>query len=72
MIKRHALLFGERTKSVLLFLANITVGKKVLYAHPDWVAMDWKSYKELIKQKPKFEFDGVFELEKEYKYKGEK
>lgn len=72
MIKRNVLLFGNKTISVIQFLAAIKAGKSVLYAHPDFVAMGWKDYKKLTEKKPTVVFDEMIEPEKDFKYRDEK
>lgn len=73
MIKRNALLFGNKVASVVQFLAWISQGKTALYVHPEYVAMDWKTFNKLkAKKKPQIIFDEIVELEKEQLFKDEK
>ena len=39
--------FGKRWLEFNLFLQNIKKGKTFIWFHPDWIMMDWKSYRRL-------------------------
>lgn len=72
--QRNALLLGKKTASVISFLDWIKQGKTATYVHPDFVAIDWKTYNKLTnnKRKPEIILDELAVIEDEFATLGEK
>jgi hypothetical protein len=39
--------FGKRFAEFCFFISQVRAGKTYIWFHPDWVMMDWESYRKL-------------------------